>query len=319
MESQSSLVSVDLVRAAQRSEEYFKGADVAQLQTAIDRYTKFLQLAARHPDRRLAPTREIDHMWHLHMLHATRRTPGRLPARLRLRCSTTTAASGPTRRSSPRSSRRSPKRQRSGSASSVSRTCQSLGRARRAAGTTARAAAGTHAARSSARAAPRGVLPRPRDRAGRVPRARGLARRRRRGRGDRAPARRRLVRLLAWAGPVPHRPPRRHDGRVVLRATRSRRWCLAARGRPAAHQEAEPGADRALGTAPPRLPTACRWASAPGAAPVLVLRVPTGTGSTTRRSCGPRSRTPGRSSRYKSSWRKYARSAPPSRSGSGSR
>ena len=24
---------------------------------------------ARHPDRRLAPTREIDHMWHLHMLH----------------------------------------------------------------------------------------------------------------------------------------------------------------------------------------------------------------------------------------------------------
>lgn len=69
MESQLSFVSVDLVRAAQRSEEYFKGADAAQIQTALERYTKFLQLAARHPDRRLAPTREIDHMWHLHMLH----------------------------------------------------------------------------------------------------------------------------------------------------------------------------------------------------------------------------------------------------------
>lgn len=69
MENQSSFVSVDLVRAAQRSEEYFQGADAAQLQAALDRYTKFLQLAARHPDRRLAPTRDIDHMWHLHMLH----------------------------------------------------------------------------------------------------------------------------------------------------------------------------------------------------------------------------------------------------------
>ncbi|WP_437723628.1 glycine-rich domain-containing protein [Sorangium sp. So ce861] len=69
MESQLSFVSVDLVRAAQRSEEYFKDANAAQLQSALERYTKFLQLAARHPDRRLAPTREIDHMWHLHMLH----------------------------------------------------------------------------------------------------------------------------------------------------------------------------------------------------------------------------------------------------------
>lgn len=69
MESRSSWVSVDLVRAAQRSEEYFREAEAAELATALERYTKFLQLAARHPGCRLAPTRDIDAMWHLHMLH----------------------------------------------------------------------------------------------------------------------------------------------------------------------------------------------------------------------------------------------------------
>ncbi len=34
----------------------------------LQRYCKFLALAKRHPKERLAPTADIDEMWHLHML-----------------------------------------------------------------------------------------------------------------------------------------------------------------------------------------------------------------------------------------------------------
>jgi hypothetical protein len=61
-------ISIDLVRAARRSDTYFVGADEAALIFARDRYLKFLVLVAEEADRPLAPTRDIDWMWHLHML-----------------------------------------------------------------------------------------------------------------------------------------------------------------------------------------------------------------------------------------------------------
>lgn len=64
----SSPVSVDLLRAAHRSESFPKDWTPEQTERAIARYVRFLQLAAENPDRPVAPTREIDTIWHLHML-----------------------------------------------------------------------------------------------------------------------------------------------------------------------------------------------------------------------------------------------------------
>ena len=36
---------------------------------AVERYRKWLRLVSLHPDVAVAPTRDIDRMWHLHMLH----------------------------------------------------------------------------------------------------------------------------------------------------------------------------------------------------------------------------------------------------------
>lgn len=60
-------VSIDLVKAAQRSEE-LKHLPEADLRRNARAYEQFLELARRHHGP-LAPTREIDQMWHLHMLH----------------------------------------------------------------------------------------------------------------------------------------------------------------------------------------------------------------------------------------------------------
>jgi len=64
-----SVVSIDLVRAAMRSEDFRDSLTLAELEEAEERYEKFLLLAKKHPERQLAPTRDIDLMWHLHMLH----------------------------------------------------------------------------------------------------------------------------------------------------------------------------------------------------------------------------------------------------------
>src|SRR5437762_523872 len=64
-----STISVDLVRAAQRSEDTPKEMTDAALEHAAARYEKFLLLVAKYPDRAIAPTKDIDFMWHLHMLH----------------------------------------------------------------------------------------------------------------------------------------------------------------------------------------------------------------------------------------------------------
>jgi len=61
-------VSVDLVRSAQRSDDLPDGWTDADVARAHLRYRRFLALVAADPSRPIAPTRDIDVMWHLHML-----------------------------------------------------------------------------------------------------------------------------------------------------------------------------------------------------------------------------------------------------------
>src|SRR5882672_1959924 len=65
----SSIITVDLIRAALRSDDLPKNMTELWLRIALDRYEKFLLLIAKYPDRELAPSRDIDLMWHLHMQH----------------------------------------------------------------------------------------------------------------------------------------------------------------------------------------------------------------------------------------------------------
>ncbi|GIW93262.1 MAG: hypothetical protein KatS3mg110_1303 [Pirellulaceae bacterium] len=63
-------ISVDLAEAARRLDnEFFRDADVAQVADAARRYRKFLLLSRLLPGVPLAPTKDIDEMWHIHMLH----------------------------------------------------------------------------------------------------------------------------------------------------------------------------------------------------------------------------------------------------------
>ena len=60
-------LSVDLERSARRSDS-FKDWSRQQIRDAIRRYKMFLLLIARHPNVCVAPTSDIDAIWHLHML-----------------------------------------------------------------------------------------------------------------------------------------------------------------------------------------------------------------------------------------------------------
>jgi hypothetical protein len=64
----SAVISIDLFDAARRSDDFPKDWSEDHIRAAIDRYERFLSLVARHPGVALAPTREIDAVWHLHML-----------------------------------------------------------------------------------------------------------------------------------------------------------------------------------------------------------------------------------------------------------
>jgi hypothetical protein len=62
-------ISVDLVDRARRSEDAFlRSRTREQLDSMVRRYRCFLALVAMHPDAIVSPTRDIDEMWHLHML-----------------------------------------------------------------------------------------------------------------------------------------------------------------------------------------------------------------------------------------------------------
>lgn len=61
-------ISVDLLRASSRSDDFPAEITDQQRQTSIARYSMFLELCRRFPGRKIAPTLDIDRMWHLHML-----------------------------------------------------------------------------------------------------------------------------------------------------------------------------------------------------------------------------------------------------------
>lgn len=66
MRDQLPTFSVDLHEAARRSESETREWTAQKLETAIERYRKFFALA--RDGGPVAPTRDIDMVWHLHML-----------------------------------------------------------------------------------------------------------------------------------------------------------------------------------------------------------------------------------------------------------
>lgn len=64
-----SVVSVDLVRASYRNSGFPAGWSDEKRKQEAERYQRLLVLARENPGQPLAPTRDIDEMWHLHMLH----------------------------------------------------------------------------------------------------------------------------------------------------------------------------------------------------------------------------------------------------------
>ena len=60
-------VSVDLLEAARRSDSFPAEWPQDKVERAILRYQRFLALTAKHGGP-MAPTRDIDEVWHLHML-----------------------------------------------------------------------------------------------------------------------------------------------------------------------------------------------------------------------------------------------------------
>ncbi len=64
----SRVVSIDLVAASYRASAFPQDWRREDRERESLRYEKFLRLAARDPLTRATPTREIDEMWHLHLL-----------------------------------------------------------------------------------------------------------------------------------------------------------------------------------------------------------------------------------------------------------
>lgn len=77
-------LSTDLLRASYRSDDFPQDWTQEQRSIALARYVKWLGAKRANPTARLAPTRDIDLFWHLHMLspvayfHDCKRLFGRL-------------------------------------------------------------------------------------------------------------------------------------------------------------------------------------------------------------------------------------------------
>jgi hypothetical protein len=61
-------ISADLLHASYRSDTFPQDWSRPERERAFGRYLKWLALVLRHPRSRVAPTRDIDLFWHLHML-----------------------------------------------------------------------------------------------------------------------------------------------------------------------------------------------------------------------------------------------------------
>lgn len=64
----TAVTSVDLLEAARRSED-LREVPNDELERDVRDYERFLLLVQKHWDEHLAPTKAIDRVWHLHMLH----------------------------------------------------------------------------------------------------------------------------------------------------------------------------------------------------------------------------------------------------------
>lgn len=62
------IISVKLVDAALRSDE-LSTIPRTELEADVKDYERFLLLVKDNPGQRVAPTKRIDRIWHLHMLH----------------------------------------------------------------------------------------------------------------------------------------------------------------------------------------------------------------------------------------------------------
>lgn len=69
IETNPRLLSIDLVTASYRASSFPTDWSREKREQEARRYEQFLLLAARRPGLRATPTRDIDEMWHLHMLN----------------------------------------------------------------------------------------------------------------------------------------------------------------------------------------------------------------------------------------------------------
>ncbi len=61
-------ISVDLLAASERSDTFPQDWSRERRERGLSRYRRWLALKQEHPNSAMAPTREIDLFWHLHML-----------------------------------------------------------------------------------------------------------------------------------------------------------------------------------------------------------------------------------------------------------
>ncbi|WP_139489411.1 glycine-rich domain-containing protein [Brevibacillus dissolubilis] len=63
------VLTADLVATALKSDGVLRVMDVESLKKIEERYRRFLYLASKYPHQPLAPSHDIDEMWHLHMMN----------------------------------------------------------------------------------------------------------------------------------------------------------------------------------------------------------------------------------------------------------
>jgi len=68
-EMQLPTISLDVVSASQKTNGPLRGLSSSALKRSETRYRRFLALILKYPEELLAPARDIDEIWHLHMLH----------------------------------------------------------------------------------------------------------------------------------------------------------------------------------------------------------------------------------------------------------
>lgn len=61
--------SVDLIEKAQLLRGPLSKLSRQELQTHIERYKKFWRMVKANPDTRLMPPRDVDEIWHIHLLY----------------------------------------------------------------------------------------------------------------------------------------------------------------------------------------------------------------------------------------------------------